>query len=394
MLRRLKFSIDELVNAMLDALPPELIKDGVFFDPAIAGGQFVKEIEKRKRAAGKTDLEIKQSVFGLEENILRKDYAINKHKLVGTYSVGEIFKMTNKIKFDVTIGNPPYQDPNNDKRMLWNQILDKMAEVTKEDGYLAVVTPSTWLTATTNIHNSYRVFEEKQVEEAVIFDKDDSPFEEGTTVSYSIIKNSPRQSDTNLYFAKYSKKTKDLVGTINIAEEKFWPGQLEPINLAIHDKLKSFPKIQFIKSCEFHNQGLKKKKIVSNTKSKDFPYTHHVSAAITRYTSVKFSKHDTWKVMVPLTSTIDKAVIDNNCGHGEDMLSLYVSDEATAKNIKLIFNTKFYKFIGKLYKNGRNQPLQNLFPVIDFTRAWTDAELYKLAKLTQEEIDHIESNVK
>jgi len=394
MLRRLKFSIDELVNTLLDALPPNLIKDGVFLDPAIAGGQFVKEIEKRKRAAGKTDLEIKQSVFGLEENILRKDYAINKHKLVGTYSVGEIFKMNDKMKFDVTIGNPPYQDPNNDKRMLWNQILDKMAEVTKDGGYMAVVTPSTWLTASTNIHNSYRVFEEKQVEEAVIFDKDDSPFEEGTTVSYSIIKNIPRQTDTNLYFAKYSKKTKDFVGTIDIAKEKFWPGQLEPINLAIHDKLKPFAKIEFIKSCEFHNQGLKKKKRVSDTKSKDFPYTHHVSAAITRYTSVKFSKHDTWKVMVPLTSTIDKAVIDNNCGHGEDMLSLYVADEDTAKNIKALFNTKFYKFIGKLYKNGRNQPLQNLFPIIDFTLTWTDTKLYKLVKLTQEEIDHIEANVK
>jgi hypothetical protein len=60
--------------------------------------------------------------------------------------------------------------------MLWNQIVDKMAEITEDDGYIGVVTPSTWLTASTNIHNSYRVFEEKQVEEAVIFDKDDSPF--------------------------------------------------------------------------------------------------------------------------------------------------------------------------------------------------------------------------
>ena len=298
------------------------------------------------------------------------------------------------MKFDVVVGNPPYQDPKNDKRMLWNQIVDKMAEVTKDNGYIAVVTPSTWLTASTNIHNSYRVFEEKQVEEAVIFDKDDSPFEEGTTVSYSIIKNIPRQTDTNLYFAKFSKKTKDLVGTVNIAKEKFWPGQLEPINLAIQNKLSPFAKIEFIKSCEFHNQGLKKKQRVSDTQSKDFPYTHHVSAAITRYTSVKFSKHDTWKVMVPLTSTIDKAVIDNNCGHGEDMLSLYVKNEDTAKNIKAVFNTKFYKFIGKLYKNGRNQPLQNLFPVVDFTRTWTDSELYQLVGLTQEEIDYVEANVK
>ena len=307
---------------------------------------------------------------------------------------GDFVKTEFNMKFDVVVGNPPYQDPKNDKRMLWNQIVDKMAKVTKDNGYIAVVTPSTWLTASTNIHNSYRVFEEKQVEEAVIFDKDDTPFEEGTTVSYSIIKNTPRQTDTSLYFARFSKKTKDLVGAINIANEKFWPGQLKPINLAIHNRLKSFAKINFIKSCEFHNQGLKKKQRVADTKSIDFPYTHHVSAAITRYTSIKFSKHDTWKVMVPLTSTIDKAVIDNNCGHGEDMLSLYVADEDTAKNIKAIFNTKFYKFIGKLYKNGRNQPLQNLFPVVDFTRTWTDTELYQLVGLEQEEIDYIEDNVK
>ena len=93
--------------------------------------------------------------------------------------------------------------------------------------------------------------------------------------------------------------------------------------------------------------------------------------------------------MVPVTSTIDKAVIDNNCGHGEDMFSLYVADQQTAKNIKSLFNTTLYKFIGKLYKNGRNQPLQNLFPIVDFSRLWTDDELYDHFRLTQQERDYI-----
>jgi site-specific DNA-methyltransferase (adenine-specific) len=399
MLSRIKFEIDPLVEEILDQLP-NLVwhsKTSTFFDPAIGGGQFVRTIEQRLRSCGHSDANIRNRVFGFENSELHIRYAVNKHNLVGQYvrkPYVKFFELDNTMKFDVVVGNPPYQDPDNDKRMLWNQILDKMAEITEDNGYIAVVTPSTWLTSSTNIHNSYRVFEEKQVEEAVIFDKSDSPFEEGTTVSYCVIKNTPRKSDTNLYFAKHSKKTKDLVGTINIAKEKFWPGQLEPINLAIHNKLKSFAKIEFVKSCEFHNQGLKKKQRVSDTKSKDFPYTHYVSAAITRYTSVKFSKHDTWKVMVPLTSTIDKAVIDNNCGHGEDMLSLYVANEETAKNIRAIFKTRFYKFIGKLYKNGRNQPLQNLFPIVDFTRTWTDAELYQLVGLTQEEIDYVEASIK
>lgn len=311
-----------------------------------------------------------------------------------TVMKGDFTELEFDMKFDVVVGNPPYQDSNNDKRMLWNQILDKAVEVTNDDGYIAMVTPTTWLTAKTNIHNSYKMFEEKQVERAVIFDKNDKPFDEGTSVSYTITKNTKRASLTPLYFAQYSTGVENHVADIDISKDKIWPGQLTPVNIAIHNKLQPYKKIKFLKSCEFHNQKLKTKKMVSDTKDSVFQYTHHVSAAITRYTNTKFSAHDTWKVMVPLTSTIDKVVVDNNCGHGEDMLSLYVKDEETASNIKSLFNTRFYKFIGVLYKSGRNQPLQNLFPTMDFTKVWTDAELYAHFGLTQEEIDYIEANVK
>ena len=395
MLGRLKFDINPLVCQILDQIPEEVIVNGTILDPAIGGGQFVLEVERRKRAAGKTDDEIFKTVVGIEQNVLRKNYAVNKHKLVGNYEVCNFLdKDFKNMKFDIILGNPPYQDPNNDKRMLWNQIVDKAVEVSADGGYIAMVTPTTWLTAKTNIHNSYKMFEQKQVEKAVIFDKDDKPFDEGTSVSYTITKNTKRTSDTPLFYAQYSTGKEDFVANINIAKDKHWPGSLTPINLAIHNKLQTHKKIKFLKTCEFHNQKLKKKQLVSDVKSKDFPYTHHVSAAITRYTSIKFSNHATWKVMVPVTSTIDKAVIDNNCGHGEDMFSLYVQDQNTAENIKKLFNTKLYKFIGKLYKSGRNQPLQNLFPVLDFGKVWTDKELYKHFGFTKEECEYIDAQSK
>ena len=389
MLIRLKFSLDQLVNTMLDQLPEEVVIHGTFLDPAIGGGQFLKEVERRKQLAGKTAQEIKQTVFGLEENILRRDFAVNKYKLEGTYTVGNIFDLGEDMKFDVVVGNPPYQDPNNDKRMLWNQIIDKAVEVTVDGGYIAMVNPTTWLTAKTNIHNSYKMFETKQVERAVIYDKNDKPFDEGTSVSYTITKNVKRAYPTPLFYGQYSTGTETHVADINIAKDKIWPGQLTPMHLAIHSRLQTHQKIKFLKSCEFHNQKLKKKKMVADIKDNVFQYTHHVSAAITRYTNTKFSNHATWKVMVPLTSTIDRAVVDNNCGHGEDMLSLYVADQQTANNIKALFNTQLYKFIGKLYKSGRNQPLQNLFPILDFTKMWTDDELNDHFGFTDEEREYI-----
>lgn len=370
------------------------IPDSIFLKPNVlilnicsGHGTEADIVVKRMQELGLANDQIQKSVYVLDKYQVFTNRA--KRKGYTNVITADFLKWDPQMKFDVIIGNPPYQDPNNDKRMLWNQIIDKAVDVTVDNGYIAMVNPTTWLTTKTNIHNSYKMFEEKQVERAVIYDKNDKPFEEGTSVSYTITKNVKRHKLTPLYYAQYSKGTETHVADIDISKDKIWPSQLTPMNLAIHKKLQAHKKIHFIKSCEFHNQKLKKKQMVSDTKDAVFQYTHHVSAAITRYTKTKFSAHSTWKVMVPLTSTIDKAVVNNNCGHGEDMLSLYVDDKKTANNIKALFNTSLYKFIGKLYKNGRNQPLQNLFPIVDFTKVWNDNDLNDYFGFTPEERDYI-----
>lgn len=393
MLERIK-PIRSLVNTVLDQLPSHLwISDSTtFFDPAVGGGQFVSEIERRLRLHGHSDENIRKRVFGFESSQFLVDTAVNMNKLVGQYAkkpYPNYFEMRSGMKFDVIVGNPPYQDADNDKRMLWNAFADKSIEITKPDGYIAMVTPATWIRAKTNIHNSYRLLEDCQVEKAVVYAKDDTPFAGvGSTISYHITKNTKRTQPTPIYYAEWSKKSETFIRDVDIKNEKIWPGELTLDNLAIHDKLKPFAKIQFTKTCEFHNQKLKGKKLVSDVRTKEFPYTHHVSAAITRYTSEKFSRYSDWKVMVPLTSTIDKAVIDKDCGHGEDMLTIYVSDEETAKNIKHLFQTDVYKFIGRMYKNGRNQVLQDIFPIVSFSKKWSSDELFDLFGFTENEREY------
>lgn len=148
MIGRLKFEISPLVNKILDQIPQEILINGIIFDPAIGGGQFVYEVERRKRAAGKTDEDIRNTVFGVEENILRRNYAVNKHSLVGTYTVDNFLEKDFKdMKFDVILGNPPYQDGTKDggQNKIYNQISKKSLSLLKPNGVMAFITPTSVL---------------------------------------------------------------------------------------------------------------------------------------------------------------------------------------------------------------------------------------------------------
>lgn len=145
---RLKFEIPDIINSMLDSIPNDVIVNGTFLDPAIGGGQFVLEVERRKRSAGKTDEEIRETVFGFERNLLRLNYAKNKRNLVGTYIHDDVFRWSNNMKFDVVLMNPPYQKDTNTKKdednkqgSFWYQFVNLGINKLKDDGHLVVICP-------------------------------------------------------------------------------------------------------------------------------------------------------------------------------------------------------------------------------------------------------------
>lgn len=147
MIGRLKFDIDALVNEILDQVPQDLLIHGRVLDPAMGGGQFVKEVERRKRAAGLSDREIADSVFGCESSKLRVNYAVNKHKLVGTYTTGDALNKKFDMKFDLVVGNPPFQDKTGNENStnsadLYTRFVQKSFELS--NGHVAMVIPSAW----------------------------------------------------------------------------------------------------------------------------------------------------------------------------------------------------------------------------------------------------------
>lgn len=78
---------------------------------------------------------------------------------------------------------------------------------------------------------------------------------------------------------------------------------------------------------------------------------------------------------------------------------LYASDNQTkAYGAYTYIKTKFFRYLVKLLCTSgitnHSEARFNLVPIQDFTKTWTDQELYEKYGLTQEEINHIESQIK
>lgn len=70
--------------------------------------------------------------------------------------------------------------------------------------------------------------------------------------------------------------------------------------------------------------------------------------------------------------------------------------EQECRNVMSYIATKFFRFMVLLKKNTQNaaKGVYELVPMQDFSKSWTDEELYKKYKLTEEEISFIESMIR
>lgn len=71
-------------------------------------------------------------------------------------------------------------------------------------------------------------------------------------------------------------------------------------------------------------------------------------------------------------------------------------NESISKNVISYIKTRFFRFLVLLKKNTQNavRGVYEFVPMQDFSKPWTDAELYAKYKLTQDEIDFIESMIR
>ena len=470
------FTPPEIVNQMLDMLPQELFQNPntTFLDPACKTGVFLREIAKRlikglepqfPDLQERIDHIFHKQLFGIaiteltsllsrrgvycskypngrlsvttfdsaEGNIrfkridhawvngrckycgANKDYydrgkelETHAYEFIHTDNPEKLFNM----KFDVIIGNPPYQisDGTGGNGTSAIPIYHKFVEQAKKlhPRYLTMIIPSRWFSGGRNLDE----FREEMLNDdkmSVLCDyfKSEDCFPgidlsggvcyflwDSTHYGDCLIKNIDKNGQTlmtrpllepgNKTFIRFNKGV-EILRKVKGSEFSSFENLVQPyMPFGLRANIKVADTGQF-KLYAYPKNGFAEDSWVISNKQWINEYKIFISKA--------YGERGDFPYLV-----LGKPFIgypNEICTETYLLIGTF-KDENTTNNVISYMKTKFFRFMVLFKKNTQNavRGVYEFVPMQDFSKPWTDEELYAKYNLTQEEIDFIESMIR
>jgi hypothetical protein len=288
------------------------------------------------------------------------------------------------MRFDVVLGNPPYQELDNNGKPkgggkgggnnLWSKFFMKSIEISNT---VFLIHPPSFLSPNHVVFN--KMYENGGLKYLKIFEK--SPFDNvGTQACY-------------YHWERGYNGLCEIGDKMIDLRDKILPNSYNPIDFSIFSKFFNQNEVfNFTSNSKLHKTN--KKHLLSNTINNEHKYkTHHGSKII--YSSTKEDDFEKLKVVISDSGYLNPK-LDINCNTTQHSFFNLVENETIGNNLVKILKSKLYSYcLNKSKFSGffHGEVLKNI-PKIDLTKEWVDQELYVYFNLTEEEIKHIEDNVK
>jgi len=348
---------------------------------------------------------------GASQQEYERDDQLETHgyQFIHTNKPEEIFKM----KFDVIVGNPPYQLSDGGAKASAAPIYQKFVAQAKKlnPRFLSMIIPSRWFSGGKGL-DEFRneMLTDTRIRKIVDFPDSTECFP-GVDLSGGVcyfLWDRDAKGDcevTSIVEGKASTMSRPLLGKgmdIFIRYNDAVP----ILNKVFEKKEKSFSS-QISASKAF---GLR---TYAKGKSKPFQdsVTLYGSTGVTHVSREEVLGNHDWidKYKVYLSAAYGERIAKSYWVTGKPFIGepktccseTYVvvgpySSKTEAENVMSYIRTRFFRFLVLLKKNTQHatQKVYSFVPIQDFNESWTDEKLYKKYKLTIEEISFIESMVR
>ena len=292
------------------------------------------------------------------------------------------------MKFDVVVGNPPYQDGKD--QYFYKGFVEKSFGLT--DGVVAMITSANWVSGTGKSKKFFKQIIDKKITHYRYLGT--KAFEVQILTAYFICQ--PISNSTDVLIISDS-------GTATVSRQDFGI-----VSSGVTDTLSIVSKVKILSKDEFVNFSAgdlaRDKAVISTQGSKaifgcgreggDFDWNFVSNPE-------KLDGFGEHKVVFSKNSSIGNIgpikYADPTFGCAANAYFIKVVSKTVANNLISYLKSKIIKISIKTLKHAsctNSKGLLNQLPAIDFTRTWTDAELYAHFNLTQEEIDYIEATIK
>lgn len=358
-----------LVEEMLDKLPVEVWKnpDLRWVDPCAKSGIFMLEVIIRLMK----NLEIGDETFTYNHiinnmvkayvNVERNKWLVSKMIYGNTDKVRRVelleidkVKTENMPKFDVVVGNPPFQAPG--ARVGWAQLyisfIDKGLEILKPNGLLLFVSPPTFLKNKINVIKNYQI----------------------KYLNFSIVKKYFLEIGSSFCYYLIQKKEKNEFTIIEGNDNKIFKANINYNNF--------FPVSNVV-----NEQAFSIVEKIYSKKGRTFKFKRNQIPIPINAIFVRRQNRNPYFNALKTFKDFDKKI---------KISQDYTMDIDVENGISLL-NSKLYKFLYKCYSTSPFITLDFInkipFPNINF-KDMTDKQIYEYFNITTEEINYIETQIK